>query len=181
MAEDLQGKLTIPVARLLEAISSVVPPQSRSRRKQPYYPVDLWVPAAGLLRLGESRYELTGYDLPAVVTCWPDRVQLEGHGFRRIMASYSADELLEVHVAADTVIINSGRSRLTIPRLDAPGRSATKRDNLPRLRRSKVQVEDLRPTGRAELDATWGFSARMPVEHHKHPDSTIPDGRKPGE
>jgi hypothetical protein len=63
-------------------------------------------------------------------------------------------------------------------RLDRPGQKPIETAPMPRNKRHKgpVKVVDRPPQGRVELDATWDFSARMPVAHHRFPDSQIPPG-----
>ena len=66
-------------------------------------------------------------------------------------------------------------------RLDRPGQKPIKTAPMPRDKRHKgpVEVVDQPPLGRVELDATWDFSARMPVFHHRFPESQVPPEADP--
>jgi hypothetical protein len=52
---------------------------------------------------------------------------------------------------------------------------------IPRDKRHKgpVKIKEEPFQGRVELDATWDFSARIPVPHHQFPDSRLPDDLNP--
>jgi hypothetical protein len=107
---------------------------------------------------------------------WPDRVQLDGRAFRHVIETYAPNEMLQLLAYPDRLEIKSDRGSFSMSRLDRPGQKPIKTRPMPRDKRHKgpVKVVDQPPQGRVELHETWDFSARMPVPHHRFPDSKLP-------
>ena len=107
---------------------------------------------------------------------WPDRVQLDGRAFRHVIETYAPNEMLQLLAYPDRLEIKSDRGSFSMSRLDRPGQKPIKTRPMPRDKRHKgpVKVVDQPPQGRVELHETWDFSARIPVPHHRFPDSELP-------
>ena len=129
-----------------------------------------------MFQIIESRHELAGYELPLNGT-WPDRVQLDGGAFRHVIETYAPNEILELIAYPDRIVIKSEKSPFSMSRLDAPGCKAIEPQPIPRNKRhmGPVKIKDEPFEGRVELNATWDFSARMPVPHHQFDHSRLPD------
>ena len=174
------GSVIVPAKMLHEAVAVVIPSRLRRSRKAKTWPVNLVLDVENrLFHIVESRHELAGYELPLNGT-WPDRVQVDGRVFRHVVETYPANEILELIAYSDRLVIKSDRSPFSMPRLDAPGRKAIKTTPIPRNERhtGPVLVTEQTHRGRVEFDATWDFSARMPVPHHKFPNGQMPESAK---
>jgi hypothetical protein len=116
----------------------------------------------------ESCHELAAYDL-TISGKWPNRVQVDGRHFRHVIETYRPNEILELAAYPDRLEIRSERSPFSMPRLDAPGRSPIETKPIPPHPRhkGKLRLKEEPFRERVELDATWDFSARMPVPQHQ--------------
>jgi hypothetical protein len=172
------GVITVPAKMLQEAVAVAIPSDLRRSWRKKSWPVSIVLDRKlRLLHIIESRHELAGYDLPLTGT-WPERVQVDGRAFRHVVETYAPNEILELMAYPDRIEIKCGRSPFSMPRLDAPGREAIETRPIPRDKRHKgpVKIKDEPFHGRVELNDTWDFSARMPVPHHRFPDSQLPSG-----
>jgi hypothetical protein len=119
--------------------------------------------------------------LPGILTdARPDRtpIKLDGSAFPRVVESYAPNEVLQLTAYPARLDIKSSRSSFSMGR---PGREAITAQPIPRDKRHKgpVKISDQPIQERVELDATWDFSARMPVPHQQFPDSQIPKEADP--
>ena len=175
------GLITVPAKMLQEAVAIAIPTEFRRTWRKKFWPVSLVHDAqASVLHIIESRHELAGYELPVTGT-WPDRVQLDGRAFRHVIETYAPDELLRLVAYPDRFEIKTDRGSFSMSRLDGPGKNPIQTRPLPQDKRHKgpVKVVDQPPQGRVELHETWDFSARMPVPHHRYPDSQLPSNTNP--
>jgi hypothetical protein len=179
MAEE--GLITIPAKMLQEAVAVAIPSDFRRTWRKKSWPVSLVHDAERcVFHIVESRHELAGYELPMTGT-WPDRIQLDGRAFRHVVETYAPNEVLRLVAYPDRLEIKSDRGSFSMSRLDRPGQKPIKPAPMPRNKHHKgpVKVVDQPPLGRVELGETWDFSARMPVPHHRFPDSQIPPEADP--
>jgi hypothetical protein len=175
------GVITISAKMLQEAVAVAIPSDFKRSWRKKSWPVSLvFNQKQRLFQIIESRHELAGYELPLNGT-WPDRVQVDGGAFRHVIETYASNEILELIAYPDRLVIKSGKSPFSMSRLDAPGRKAIEPQPIPRDKRHKgpVKIKEEPFQGRVELDATWDFSARIPVPHHQFPDSRLPDDLNP--
>ena len=170
------GLITVAAKMLQEAVAVAIPSDFRRTWRKKSWPVSLVHDVERcVFHIVESRHELAGYELPMTGT-WPDRVQLDGRAFRHVIETYAPNEVLQLLAYPDRLEIKSDRGSFSMSRLDRPGQKPIKTGPMPRDRRHKgpVKVVDQPPQGRVELHETWDFSARMPVPHHRFPDSKLP-------
>ena len=170
------GLITVAAKMLQEAVAVAIPSDFRRTWRKKSWPVSLVHDVERcVFHIVESRHELAGYELPMTGT-WPDRVQLDGRAFRHVIETYAPNEMLQLLAYPDRLEIKSDRGSFSMSRLDRPGQKPIKTRPMPRDKRHKgpVKVVDQPPQGRVELHETWDFSARMPVPHHRFPDSKLP-------
>ena len=72
---------------------------------------------------------------------WPDPIQMDGIGFKKIIDSYLPNEILKIKSTSDFIIISNGRSSLNISRLDGLGRSKIIEAPIPLNKKHRGKVE----------------------------------------
>lgn len=165
-----EGQIRIRAGELQRAAAIVPVRLKKSQRGKPW-PVTLtFDPVTSLLEVTEARYELRSYRVPAAGE-WPYQVQVDGRALRAMAGAYHGNAMLDLVVSGDELCILYETSVVRLPRLDGVGKPGVKRQPLPANRRHKgavVMPPDFDPNyKRVELDATWTFSARMPVPQHR--------------
>ena len=149
----------------------MVPARRKKSQRGKAWPITITFDrSASLLSITEARYGLKSFRVPADGE-WPDRVQIDGYLFRRMVATFHGNVMLELVVTADDLCIAHDNTIVRLVRIDSTWKPAVIRRDFPPNRRHKGPVEmppdrDPRYT-RVELDATWPFSARMPVPQHR--------------
>jgi len=170
------GSITLPARKLQEAVSIAVPSDLKRTWRKKVWPLNLLYDTKKKeFSFVEARHELAGFDI-AVAAKWPIKVQVNGAQFRHVIETYKPNEILTLTAFADRLEIASERSPFSMPRMDALGKQGVSTTPIKPNKRhkGKVHVEEYAPIGRVEKDATWGFSARMPVPHHQYPDGILP-------
>lgn len=96
-------------------------------------------------------------------------VQLDGRALYKYAATWPPETRLELSAEAAHLAVRSGGSFVRIPRTDACGKRPVVRKPLPPNKKHKGKVEiPPDPVGKRQaLDASWGFSARVPIPPHK--------------
>ena len=125
---------------------------------------------AGTLAVIEAKHAAFAQSISASGD-WPGPVQVDGVLLYRLAANWPPDAEVELSADADSLIIKLGKAVVRVARSDAKGGKPIKRTVQPPDKRHKGKVEvPPDPVGkRVELNATWLFSARMPVPQHREP------------
>jgi hypothetical protein len=159
--------IRLPAARLLEALDDLVP-ETRQKHPKPFSVTMSYSAKRQRLDLTEAVFGSRSIELPAHGT-WPKQVQVEGRMLRKICGSFPADAVIELIPTSDELCLLRGASEIRLKRLDPSGSQGLKRKPLPKPRGhlGPVRVPPDPVGKRVELDATWDFSARMPVPQHR--------------
>ena len=159
--------IVLGAGALQEMLAAIVP-RFKKRRRNKSFPVTLSFDSnTGELFVEEARHGLSGYRIPAVGG-WPEKVQVDGTVLKRMCDTFRPDDIVEFVPLRDELCILREGSRITLKRLDEENSPGIKKKPQ-KIRGHKGPVEvPPDPVGkRVELNDTWLFSARVPVQQHR--------------
>jgi len=165
------GRISIGAGNLQEALTLVVPKASKNRLKPKPTPIIVtFDERVSMLRIEEAKHGAKSHEVPATGV-WPFEAQIDGRKLRGLCEKLKPDVIVTIDVDLARLTLSSASFKAVFERIDAGGKPGIKRTNLPKNPRHRGKVEvPPDPTGkRVELDATWDFSARMPVPQHRKP------------
>lgn len=166
-----EAVLTVRAGDLQRVLDAVVP--TTQVRKGLKVPITLAFPqeeGMGELEVSDAVHGARS-NRPAARGEWRESCQMVGVDFRTLLDTYPPEAELDLIQTEANLIIRRGRSRLTIPRLDGPGkRKIHQRRKRPDPRHKGPVVVSPDPVQkRVAWNDTWDFSARVPMEEHKKP------------
>jgi len=174
------GTILIIAEKLQKSLNKILPKIRKKAKNIPHIRITISYDEINkAIRIFDSYCKIAEFEI--VIPChWPEDVQIEGVRFKKIIDSYSKNDLLEINATPDNVEIINGRSKFKMPRLDGINGETIIPIPIPPnpLHKGKIEIKEEPFRGRVELDHTWDFSLRMPVPHHQYPDSIIPKKRK---
>lgn len=167
----MRHQISVEAARLLEALAVAIPKKRGLKQNAKAHPITIRFDAWGsMLRITEARHGAKGHEVSAEGS-WPERVQVDGRRLRELATKFKPDAVITLTPTEDTLTVASGSFKVSFDRIDAGGQDGIHEAKFPKNKRHRGPVEvPPDPVGkRVELDATWGFSARMPVPQHRKP------------
>jgi hypothetical protein len=160
--------ITLEVGALQEALHQILPRRTNNPAKRKIFPITFkFHGPLALLAIFDAKHEMKRYEVPAHGS-WPERIQLDGNKLRAVLDKLTSAQYLSVLALPERVVIQFDNAKLSLERLDAPGRKGivAKPPRHPP-HKGPVTIPPDPVCKRVALDDTWGFSARVPMPQHR--------------
>ena len=166
MSKKKEARLTVRAGDLRKALAVVI------GRKRTSFDVTLaFRTRKGELLVAEATYGESQHAIPASGS-WRGAPRVEGQTLRKLAATYEPNDLIDLLPEPHKLWLLRGNSSIPLVRRDDGTGDPFKKAPIPQDPRhtGPVEVPEDPKEKRVERDATWAFSARMPVPQHRDPE-----------